>query len=176
MSELLLIWVGRRAPAPIEALADDYKRRLARHLDLAEVRIKPADGRADARRALAEEASAIRRHLAATDVVVALDEGAHERSTEEFARWLGRRSRLARTALVIGSDLGLDAEFKRQASELLALSRMTLSHQLARVLLLEQLYRACDWIAGGAYHRGRVGWEDAPIGMRSRKKPDREKR
>jgi len=172
VSEVLLIWVGRRAPAPIEALADDYKRRLARHLDLAEVRVKPAEGRVDARRALAEEAAAIRRHLAAGDLVVALDEGARERTTEEFASWLGRRPRLARTVLVIGSDLGLDAEFKRQATELLALSRMTLSHQLARVLLLEQLYRACDWIAGGAYHRGRVGREGAPIGMGSGKKRD----
>jgi 23S rRNA (pseudouridine1915-N3)-methyltransferase len=153
VSGLLLLWVGRRAPAPIEALADEYKRRLARHLDLAEVRVKPAVGRADARRVLAEEAVAIRRHLTPTDAVVALDERGRERNTEEFANWLEGRHRQGRLALIIGSDLGLDAEFKRQASELLALSRLTLSHQIARVLLLEQLYRACDWVAGGAYHR-----------------------
>lgn len=153
MSGLLLIWVGRRAPAPIEALADEYKRRLARHLDFAEFRVKPAAGRADVRRALVEEAAAIRRHLTLGDAVVALDQLGRERNTEEFANWLEGRHRQRRMALVIGSDLGLDAEFKRQATELLALSRLTLSHQIARVLLLEQLYRACDWLAGGAYHR-----------------------
>ena len=156
MSGLLLVWVGRRAPAPIEVLADDYKRRLGHHLEFAEVRVKPAAGRADARRVLQDEAAAIRRHLAPGDTVVALDERGREQSTEELAEWLEGQRRRGRTALVIGSDLGLDAEFKRQAAELWALSRMTLSHQLARVLLLEQLYRACDWVAGGAYHRDRT--------------------
>jgi 23S rRNA (pseudouridine1915-N3)-methyltransferase len=58
---------------------------------------------------------------------------------------------------VIGSDLGLDSSLKNEADELFALSRMTLSHGLARLLLLEQLYRATDLLAGGQYHRGSLG-------------------
>jgi 23S rRNA (pseudouridine1915-N3)-methyltransferase len=60
-------------------------------------------------------------------------------------------------AFVIGSDLGLDGELKAAAQERLALSRLTLPHHLARLLLLEQLYRASDLLAGGQYHRGCLG-------------------
>ena len=158
MSEVALLWVGRRAPAPVEELAAEYKRRLARHMRLDEVRVKPAAGReGDPRRALAQEAAALRRHLLPGDWVVALDERGSEKTTEELARWVALNRNRGRIALVIGSDLGLDAEFRRHANELLALSRLTLPHQLARLLLLEQLYRTCDWLAGGAYHRGDAG-------------------
>ncbi len=155
---VLLLWVGRRAPEPFEALADEFGGRLARHLPFAAVRVRPASGRgADPKRALAEEADAIRRHLAAGDVVVALDEGGRERSTEELAAWLGERRQRGRTVFVIGSDLGLDGSLKAAAHERLALSRLTLPHALARVVLLEQLYRACDLLAGGQYHRATLG-------------------
>ena len=155
---VLLLWVGRRAPEPFEALAQEFGARLARHLPFAEVRVRPASGRgADPKRALAEEADAIRRHVSPGDAVVALDENGHERSTEELAAWLGERRRRGRTVFVIGSDLGLDAELKTGANERLALSRLTLPHALARVLLLEQLYRACDLFAGGQYHRTTLG-------------------
>jgi len=158
MTEILLLWVGRRAAAPVEELAADYRQRLARHVRLEEVRVRPAAGRAgDPRRALAEEAAALRRHVAPGDWVVALDERGGEKTTEALARWVAASANRGRTVLVIGSDLGLDAEFARQADELLALSRLTLPHQLARLLLLEQLYRCCDWLAGGAYHRGSAG-------------------
>jgi 23S rRNA (pseudouridine1915-N3)-methyltransferase len=58
---------------------------------------------------------------------------------------------------VIGSDLGLDGGLKAGAHERFALSRLTLPHALARVVLLEQLYRACDLLAGGQYHRASLG-------------------
>ncbi len=158
VSGLLVVWVGRRAGAPAEALAEEYERRVARFAPLSQVRVAPADGRAqDPARALARERAAIARHLAPGDTVVALDERGRQKTTDELARWLGERTGAGRTAFVIGSDLGLDPELKRHAHELLALSRLTLPHQLARVLLLEQLYRACDLLAGGQYHRGSTG-------------------
>ena len=79
------------------------------------------------------------------------------RTTEALAAWLSERRRHGRTVLVVGSDLGLDEGVKSAARELLALSRLTLPHQLARLVLLEQLYRACDLLAGGQYHRGDMG-------------------
>jgi len=152
-----LVWVGRRAPAAIEGLAGEYASRLSRHVKFGEVRVRPAGGRIDVRRALAEEAGAVRRHLREGDTVVALDERGRERTTEEFARWLAGRRRLGRTVFVVGSDLGLDPELKGEADEIFALSRLTLPHTLARVLLLEQLYRAYDLVGGGQYHRGDIG-------------------
>ncbi len=155
---VLVVWVGRRPPAPVEALAGEYAGRLARFVPFREVRVPPAEGRAgDPRRALAKERAAIARHLEAGDTVVALDERGRERTTDELARWLAARPGPGRTVFVVGSDLGLDPELKGGAHELFALSRLTLPHHLARVLLLEQLYRACDLLAGGQYHRGCKG-------------------
>lgn len=155
MNGVLLIWIGRRAPAGLEELAAEYTKRVSRRLALAEVRVRPAAGRqGDVRRALSEEAAAVRKHLRPGDTVVVLDERGRERTTEELARWLSGRRRLGRTVFVIGSDLGVDLSLKKQASELFSLSRLTLPHALARVLLLEQLYRAGDLLAGGPYHRG----------------------
>ncbi len=158
MNDILLLWVGRRAPAAVETIAGEYAARLSRHLAFEEVRLRPAVGRrGDPRRARAEEAASVRVQLRARDAVVALDERGLERTTEELARWLAQRRQRGRTVFVIGSDLGLDPDLKREASELLALSRLTLPHALARVLLLEQLYRASDLLAGGQYHRGDAG-------------------
>jgi 23S rRNA (pseudouridine1915-N3)-methyltransferase len=155
---ILLIWVGRRAPAGLEELAAEYAKRVSRHLALAEVRVRPAAGRqGDVRRALAEEAAAVRKHLRPGDTVVVLDERGRERTTEELAAWLSGRRHLGRAVFVIGSDLGVDLSLKKQASELFSLSRLTLPHALARVLLLEQLYRAGDLLVGGPYHRGSSG-------------------
>jgi 23S rRNA (pseudouridine1915-N3)-methyltransferase len=155
---VLLLWVGRQAPEPFEALAREFGARLARHVPFATTRVRPASGRGhDPKRALAEEADAIRRHLAPGDTVVALDETGRERTTGELAAWLGERRGRGRTVFVVGSDLGLDAGFKAGAHERLALSRLTLPHALARVVLLEQLYRACDLLAGGQYHRATLG-------------------
>ncbi len=157
MSGVLVIWVGKRASKGFEELAAEYAGRISRHLPFAEVRVRPMAGRQDPRRTLAGEAAAIRRHLEPTDAVVALDEHGRERTTTALAAWLSGRRRHGRTVFVIGSDLGLDAELKAAAHELLALSRLTLPHQLARLVLLEQLYRACDLLAGGQYHRGALG-------------------
>jgi 23S rRNA (pseudouridine1915-N3)-methyltransferase len=158
VSELAVVWVGRRAPAAFEAIAGEYLARLSRRLRVEEIRVRPAEGRGnDPRRALAEEAGRIRRHLAPGDTVVALDEHGRERSTRELARWLAGRLRLGRVVFVIGSDLGLHEELARKAGDALALSRLTLPHALARVLLLEQLYRVSDLWAGGQYHRGDTG-------------------
>ena len=158
MNGILLVWVGRRAPAGLEELAAEYAKRVSRHLPLAEVRIRPVAGRqGDAPRALAEEAAAVRKHLRPGDNVVVLDERGRERTTEEMAGWLSERRRMGRTVFVIGSDLGVDLSLKNEANALFALSRLTLPHGLARVLLLEQLYRACNLLAGGQYHRGSSG-------------------
>ncbi len=156
MSGVLLLWVGRRGGAPWEALAGDYEARLARLTAFATVRVRPAAGRRlDPARALAEEAAAVRRHLARDDVLAVLDERGRERTTEALAAWLEEYRRLGRRlVLLIGSDLGVDPGFKKEARELISLSRLTLPHPLARVLLLEQLYRCFDLLAGGPYHRG----------------------
>lgn len=153
MKRILVIWVGKRPDAAWESLAADYRERAARYVDLAEVRVRPAEGRLDARRALAQEAAAIRSHLVPGDHLVALDERGREVDTPSFASLLTLTPASTRLAFVLGSDLGLDAALKAEAHERVALSRLTFAHALARVVLLEQIYRALDLTAGGRYHR-----------------------
>jgi 23S rRNA (pseudouridine1915-N3)-methyltransferase len=152
---LLLLWFGRRGPDAVEQLADDYRGRIARFLPIAEQRLRPPAGRgADRAAVLGREAAEIRRHLSAGDQLVALDEGGRQMTTAELSAFLAEATRRGRVVFVVGSDLGLAGELRREARLELALSRLTLPHHLARVVLLEQLYRALDLAAGGPYHRG----------------------
>ncbi|MGE5236840.1 MAG: 23S rRNA (pseudouridine(1915)-N(3))-methyltransferase RlmH [Acidobacteriota bacterium] len=155
---LAVVWVGRRGSPAVEELAVGYRDRIVRFVPCVEIRIRPAAGRGgDPARAVAVEGVAIRSHLRPGDAVVALDERGRERTTEEFSTWLATRLPAGRVVFVIGSDLGLDGSVKTLARESFSLSRLTLPHQLARVVLLEQLYRSLDLASGGSYHRSGEG-------------------
>jgi 23S rRNA (pseudouridine1915-N3)-methyltransferase len=154
MKDLAVVWVGRRAPKAWEDLAVDYHQRIARFASFLEVRVRPGEGRAhDRERVLNQESAAILGHLRPADYLVALDERGRQVGTVELAGLLRTAMATARVVFAIGSDLGLGPAVTSEAREVLALSRLTLPHQLARLLLLEQLYRALDLNAGGAYHR-----------------------
>lgn len=85
--------------------------------------------------------------------VVALDSGGKEFTTEEFAAWLAKREQDGRPlTFLIGGHLGLAEATLAQAHERLALSRLTLTHELSRLVLLEQLYRAKTILRGHPYH------------------------
>jgi 23S rRNA (pseudouridine1915-N3)-methyltransferase len=155
---LLLLWFGKRGPDGVEQLADDYRGRIARFVPIAEQRLRPAAGqRADRAGTLEREAAELRRHLRAGDQLVTLDERGRQVSTVELSAFLGEATGRGRVVFAIGSDLGLAEGLRREARLELALSRLTLPHQLARLILLEQLYRALDLAAGGPYHRGDGG-------------------
>jgi 23S rRNA (pseudouridine1915-N3)-methyltransferase len=158
MNGLVVLWVGKRAPQAMESLVEDYRQRVGHFMSCSDVRIRPAEGRGgDRTRVLAQEAEQIADRLQQGDVVVVLDERGTEQRSEELAGWLGECRQRARVVLVIGSDLGLDPGLVTRAHQKLSLSRLTLPHQLARLVLWEQLYRACDLLAGGGYHRGGEG-------------------
>lgn len=154
-NDLVVLWVGKRAPEAVESLVEEYRQRVSRFMPCGDVRIRPAGGRGgDRSRVLAQEAEQIADRLQPGDVVVALDERGTEHSSEDLARWLGECRQRARVVFVIGSDLGLDPGLATHAHQKLSLSRLTLPHHLARLVLWEQLFRACDMLAGGGYHRG----------------------
>jgi 23S rRNA (pseudouridine1915-N3)-methyltransferase len=162
MNGLTVLWVGKRAPEAMESLVGEYRQRVGRFMPCSDLRLRPAEGRSGDRcRVLAQEAEQVADRLQPADVVVALDERGTEHSTEELARWLGECRQRARVAFVIGSDLGLDPGLVARAHRKLSLSRLTLPHQLARLVLWEQLFRACDLLAGGGYHRGGEGGGEA---------------
>jgi 23S rRNA (pseudouridine1915-N3)-methyltransferase len=154
--KLHLIAVGHKMPGWINAGYADYARRMPPDLPLLLAEIKPGHRVAgeDGARARQVEADRIVAALPAGCVAVVLDERGVQATTREVAAWLeGWMAEGVSPAFVIGGADGLDERVKARAVKLLGLSRLTLPHALARVLLAEQLYRAACIIKGHPYHR-----------------------
>jgi len=153
--KLRIVALGHRMPAWVGAGFDDYARRLPREFALELIELKPAPrGRGgSATRILAVEKERIATATRGC-VVIALDEHGQSWTTPEFAARVRAWSRDGRpVAFVLGSADGLAAAVKHDADVIMALSALTLPHGLARVVLIEQIYRAASLLEGHPYHR-----------------------
>lgn len=154
--KLHLIAVGHKMPGWIQTGYEDYARRMPPDLPLLLTVIKPGHRVAgeDGARARLLEAERILAALPAGSVPVVLDERGTQATTRDLATWIqGWMSEGLTPAFVIGGADGLDDSVKACAGKLLGLSKLTLPHALARVLLAEQLYRAVCITKGHPYHR-----------------------
>jgi 23S rRNA (pseudouridine1915-N3)-methyltransferase len=139
--KLHLIAVGHKMPGWINAGYEDYARRMPPDLPLLLTEIRPGHR-------VAGEDGARARQLEAERILAALPAGC------ELATWLqGWMGEGVSPAFVIGGADGLDVSVKARAGKLLGLSKLTLPHALARVMLAEQVYRAVCIIKGHPYHR-----------------------
>ena len=153
---LLVIAVGQRVPAWAAAAWDDYAKRFPPEfkVGLKAVKTEPRAGGRTAAQAMAGERQRIEAALPAAAHVVALDERGVALSTAALATRLGEWQRLGcDVALLVGGPDGLDPALRAAARERIRLSDLTLPHAMARVLLIEQLYRAWSIRAGHPYHR-----------------------
>lgn len=99
------------------------------------------------------EGELILRLIQPSDTVVLLDEHGAERTSMEMATWLTRKQQTARRLVfIIGGPYGFSDDVYGRADEKISLSRMTFSHQMVRLIFVEQLYRACTIIRGESYH------------------------
>ncbi len=152
---LILLAVGDRLPAWAETATAEYLKRMPREarVDLLEIRPEKRAGRA-ASVIKQAEAARLREKQPAGSRLVALDEHGAQLSTRELADLLQRWMASGRdTCLMIGGADGLAPSILERAEATLALSRLTLPHALARVLLAEQLYRAVSLLHNHPYHR-----------------------
>ncbi len=159
MLAIEIVCVGKLGQAFYRDGCAEYQKRLGAFAkvtvtELAETRL---DGESEAacRRVIEDESSRILAHLdKSRAVVAALCVEGEELSSVQLADFLQRSAMTApRIAFVIGGSLGLSDALKRRASLRLSISRMTLPHQLARLVLLEQLYRASTINANIKYHK-----------------------
>lgn len=153
---LRLIALGHQQPAWVDAAVSDYARRFAPEWPFELIELKPErrSGGRNAAQILALEAERIRSQLPRGGLTIALDERGESLTTRELAEQLQHFEReAAAAAFVIGSADGLDATFKSNAHFRLSLSKLTLPHGLARIVLVEQLYRALSLLSGHPYHR-----------------------
>ncbi|MEN3346740.1 MAG: rRNA (pseudouridine1915-N3)-methyltransferase [Bradyrhizobium sp.] len=157
---LAVICIGRLKQGPERELAERYRERfddIGRKLgfrgldvhDIAESRARDAGTR------IAEEAAAISALMPDKSTLVALDERGKNVDSASFAQQLGRwrDEGIAHTVFVIGGADGLSPELQRRASLRMAFGAATWPHQMVRVMLLEQIYRAATILAGHPYHR-----------------------
>lgn len=148
---MIQIWaVGKLRNAPLQELAEDYLRRSAK-LGYP-VRVEEL---AEGRGGVPRSPEALAKRLADSPCAIVLDEKGTQQPTEVWARQLqvdlGRHGDVV---FVVGGAAGLPAAIRGAARSRLSLSAMTLPHELVRVLLLEQIYRAATILRGTPYHRG----------------------
>lgn len=154
LKPLRLITVGRPRAGFWRDAAAHYLERLARWRAVTESVIRDADPALPPERKVQEEGRNILRILTPDDIVICLDEHGASRTSRDFARWLNEMSADAtrRPCFVVGGPFGLDEAVLTRARHLVAFGPQTLPHELARVLLLEQLYRAESLLRNTPYH------------------------
>lgn len=150
--EILVLWAGRRVRRPWEELCADFRGRVERHVPVIDRPLKVRGDGPDRRRA---EGEALRAALPEPAWPIALDPRGKTMSTEALAEELGRLHGEwpHPIAFLIGSDLGLDESVLAAARLRLSLGPMVLGHELARLVLYEQLYRWVSISRGIKYHR-----------------------
>lgn len=149
-----MLWAGRNSPEPWESLSADYRRRIEPWVPIDERAIRVA-AKSEGRVRRAAEGAALAAATPEPAFRVALGEDGELWTSQRLARQVEswRAEWPHPVVFYLGSDLGLDPAIVASCRLQLAFGRMTLPHHLARLVLLEQLYRALSITAGIHYHR-----------------------
>ena len=143
--KIKLIIISKNDSKAAEELFSDYTKRLRHYTSFDVIRLKPSG--------LREEAGMILSKTEKSDDLILLDETGKEFSSRQFAEFLNRKRNASKNiCFVIGSAYGFDEELKKNATQMISLSKMTLPHQLAKVIFIEQLYRSFTILKNEKYH------------------------
>lgn len=152
-ARLRFLWPGKTRSGEWKALQDFYLARIDQLESCELVEVKETRGLDDrqARKIMELEAKSLEKHLR-DDYIICLSDRGQEMSSGELARFIGERLSFARpTAFIVGGFAGLAESILKKSDLRLSLSRMTFSHELCRVALLEQVYRALTILKGRHY-------------------------
>ena len=161
MLRINIICIGKIKEKYFSDAIAEYSKRLSAFcrlgiIELAEERIRSnTPNRAQTDEVIAAEGSRIMQKIGASDYVVVMCIEGKMMSSEELAAAIGNAAVNGKSTIdfIIGGSYGLSGEVKARADLRLSMSRMTFPHQLARVVLTEQLYRAFEISSGGKYHK-----------------------
>jgi 23S rRNA (pseudouridine1915-N3)-methyltransferase len=146
--KLKIAWIGKTKEPAVSSLTDEYLKRISRYAQVEGVSVR------DEADLLAKFGGAAK--AGAKSTLVLMDSRGKEFSSEQFAKFLGDyqdRNSLPLVIAIGGAD-GFTAGAKSAAQNVISLGKMTLAHELARVVLLEQVYRAFTILKGHPYHTG----------------------
>jgi 23S rRNA (pseudouridine1915-N3)-methyltransferase len=160
MRSIQLICVGKLKEPYLKSAAAEYEKRLGRDCrltvdEIAEQKLPDRPSAAQIERALEQEAETILARLPKTGAVIALCIEGTEMSSGALAEKLSEMAGtgISQITFVIGGSFGLHDAVKRRADIRLSMSPMTFPHHLARIMLLEQIYRAFQILGGTQYHK-----------------------
>jgi len=152
--KLHFVWIGKTKDRRCAELIADYLDRIKRFAPH-EVSELKEQGSGDEKRIIAAESAKLLDAIEKDDFVVVLDERGRAMSSPELAELIQKRQQAGtkRLAFVIGGFAGVSEEIRQRANLQFSLSQLTLTHELARVVLTEQIYRAFTILAGLPYHK-----------------------
>ena len=141
--KLRVAWIGKTKEPAIQSLTDEYLKRLSRYADAHGMALKDQSALL---KLCGRDARPVRHTL------VLLDSRGKQLSSEELAAFLGNCSENNPLLFAVGPANGFSDDARREAKLVLSLGKMTMAHELARVVLLEHLYRAFTILKGHPYH------------------------
>ncbi len=155
---LVIVAVGKLREPFYRAGVEEYLMRTRRFLPIDQIEVPPGTGEESNGKghgALGKEAASIEKQLPAGGWVVALDPAGKLMTTEQFSQWLqeAMNASVSRVSFVVGGAWGLASSVSEKANLKLSLSPMTFPHELARLVLAEQIYRALTLWKGLPYHK-----------------------
>jgi 23S rRNA (pseudouridine1915-N3)-methyltransferase len=150
-----LLWVGKTKDRRLEGLIGEYVEKIGRYCRIEIIEVKDAGAASGGpdRRVQAEGKRVLKSFRRGASVI-ALDERGREMTSREFAAFFGRilEGTPAGIMLLLGGPFGLSGDVREAAHHICSLSRMTLTHEMARLVALDQVYRAFTILRGEGYH------------------------
>ena len=160
MINVTVIALGKLREKYAKDFCDEYVKRLSAYCKLNIIELTPKalpdrPSEAEIKRALSQEAEMIKAKIGADSYVFSMCVEGRQMTSEAFSQKITKLGIDGKSNLVfiIGSSYGLDEELKKRSDERFSMSEMTFPHRMARVMLLEQLYRAFQISSGGKYHK-----------------------
>ena len=154
--KLQIIFIGRTTGTVYPALINEYVQRLTHYVltQIEEIPDLKNTKNLSQEQQKEREADQVLERLQSGDVLVLLDERGREMTSREFSQWMEQKLQTVpkRLVLLIGGPYGFSERIYEAAQQKISLSKMTFSHQMVRLFLVEQLYRAFTIIRGEPYH------------------------
>lgn len=152
----IFIVIGKTTDQRIASLTDEYINRISHYMPF-EMQVIPELRNAKSlsqEQQKEQEASLLIKSFQPNDYIVLLDEHGKERRSMDFAQWMQKRMAAGprRLVFVVGGPYGFAQQIHKLAQEEISLSQMTFSHQMIRLLFVEQIYRAMTILNGEPYH------------------------
>ncbi|MFW5628485.1 MAG: 23S rRNA (pseudouridine(1915)-N(3))-methyltransferase RlmH [Candidatus Cloacimonadaceae bacterium] len=152
--KIRIIAVGKDKDTWLSEALNEYFKRLKPFCKIEMIRIPDISVKhtGSSKIVIEKESAAIRKQICKEDFCILLDENGESKDSQGFSELLTDLSTKKRIVFIIGGVFGTDARLKEEADICLSLSRLTFTHRVARLILVEQIYRAMMIKSGRAYH------------------------